>query len=185
MSLGDFLMRLTSILEQVDVDYMIVGSFASTVHGVARSTQDVDIVVALDRARLTALLRACPEDEYYVSEDAARDALRYESLFNIIDMKTGWKADLIVKKSRPFSVKEFDRRQLMTLGDQQLYVASAEDIVIAKMEWALSSASERQIRDVTGILDVKGSTIDLDYITMWAQKLGLIDLWDRIRASMT
>ena len=97
MSLRDFLARLTGALDQASIPYMIAGSIASTYYSAPRTTQDVDLVVELDGARLRALLASLPEDQLYDSPDAARDALRRRSMFNVIDLETGWKADLIVR----------------------------------------------------------------------------------------
>jgi hypothetical protein len=110
VSLRDFLERLTGALDQAGVPYMIAGSVASTYYSAPRTTQEVDLVVELDGARLRSLLASLPEDELYYSPEAAHDALRRRSMFNVIDLATGWKADLIVRKGRPFSAEELRRR---------------------------------------------------------------------------
>src|SRR5690348_6182173 len=133
MSLADFLSRLTRVFEDLGLEYMIVGSLASTVHGVARSTQYVDIVVALPRHRLGDLLAALPQDDYYVSDTAAEEAVR-QSQFNVIDMATGWKADLVIEKQRPFGIEELRRRRRHTLLGVELYLASPEDTIWQQME---------------------------------------------------
>lgn len=106
MSLRDFLERLTSALDQAGLPTMIAGPAASTYCSAQRTTQDVDLVVELDGARLRALLASPPEDELYDGPEAAHDALRRRSLFNVIDLVTDWKADLIVRKDRPLSAEE-------------------------------------------------------------------------------
>lgn len=177
MSFPDFLDRLTVIFDDIGLDYMIVGSLASTLHGIGRSTQDIDIVVELTLGRLQDLLAALSPDQYYVSDAAAGDAIRGESQFNIIDMETGWKADLVIRKRRPFSIEEFHRRQPAVLFGKQLYVASAEDTIIAKLEWAMMGQSERHLRDIAGILQVKGESLDTAYIDHWVAALGLAASW--------
>lgn len=179
MSLSDFLARLTG--EDLALDYMVVGSLASTVHGMARSTQDVDIVVALPRNRLAELLAALPPDDYYVSDAAAEEAVRRQSQFNIIDMATGWKAALVIQKQRPFSIEELGRRQRHTLLGVALYVASPEDTIIAKLEWARSGLSERHLRDIAGIIQARREALDEAYIERWVAALGLAAEWTRAR----
>ena len=181
MSLSDFLTRLTGVFEDLGLDYMIVGSLASTVHGVARSTQDVDIVVALPRDRLADLLAALPQDDYYVSDTAAEEAVRRQSQFNVIDMATGWKADLVIQKQRPFSIEELGRRRRHTLLGVELYVASPEDTIIAKLEWARSGLSERHLRDIAGIIQARRQSLDIAYIDRWVATLGLAAEWARAR----
>jgi hypothetical protein len=114
VSLADFVGRLSGVLDAAGIPHMFTGSFASTFHGISRTTQAVDIVVSVDAVSLARLLASLPDDAYYVSEDAARDALRRRSQFNVIDLATGWKADLIVQKMRPFSQEELRRRERRT-----------------------------------------------------------------------
>ena len=175
--LAEFMSRITQILDTAGAPYMLVGSIASAFHGMPRSTQDVDIVVDLDVNTLEAVLGLLPEECYYVSADAAKDAVRRRGQFNVIDLASGWKADLIVKKSRPFSEQEFERRIRVTLLGIDVWLTSAEDSIISKLEWArLSGASERQLRDVSGILD-RAQSLDVDYIERWVSHLALSDLW--------
>jgi hypothetical protein len=91
------------------------------------------------------LITNLPENEFYADGDAAIEALRRESMFNVIDLGTGWKFDLIVRKTRDFSQEEFDRRRLVHFEGVSLWVASAEDIMISKLEWSKLSESQRQI----------------------------------------
>lgn len=90
---------------------------------------------------------------------------------NVIDVETGWKADLIVRKDRPFSREEFDRRVPATIGGVEMYVATAEDTVLAKLEWRKESRSEQPFRDIVGVLSAQD--VDVDYLTRWAEQLGI------------
>lgn len=182
MSASDFLGRLTASLESADIEYMVVGSFASTFHGITRTTQDIDIVVALSGHQVRRLLDGFPEDSYYISETAVREALHRRSQFNVIDLDTGWKADLVIQRSRPFSVQELQRRERVTLMGHPLWIATAEDTIIAKLEWAREGQSEKQLRDVAGILQVRGDALDMEYINVWVSALGLAEVWERVQA---
>jgi hypothetical protein len=113
-----------------------------------------------------------------VDPDTAREAVTRRTQFNVIDMSTGWKVDLIVRKDRPFSEEEFQRRQPAELAGTSVFVATAEDTIVAKLEWAaLSGGSERQMRDVDGIVRVRGPALDHAYIARWVAALGLEQLW--------
>jgi hypothetical protein len=182
VSAGDFLGPLVALLEAAGIPYMVAGSFASTFHGVARATQDLDVVVDPDGAALDAFLGALDPDRYYVDPDTAREALRRRSQFNVIDMATGWKADLIIRKARRFSIEELARRQPAELLGTRTYVATAEDSIIAKLEWAKQSDSTRQLRDVAGIVAMRGDALDLEHVERWVQELGLQAEWARVRA---
>ena len=182
MNIEGFLQRLVAVLEQVSVPYMLSGSLASAFYGIPRSTQDIDIVVQLDLARLRALHRALPEEQYYASEPAAVDALRRQGQFNIIDMETGWKVDLIVCKRRPFSRTEFERRRSEDVLGVSLMICSPEDSILSMLEWAKrSGGSERQLRDVFGVWQMRRAELEQDYIDRWARELGVEDLWLQIR----
>lgn len=132
---------------------------------------------------LGAFLASLPPDAYYVSEDAARDALRRRGMFNVIDMASGWKADLVVRKARPFSVTEFARRTPTRMLDVDVFIATPEDTILAKLEWAAESASERQLRDVAGVVSVRRGELDEAYIEHWAAELGVLAAWRKVRAA--
>jgi len=162
---------------------MIAGSFASTAHGLPRATQDLDVVIdPPDEASLHALVSSFSPAEYYVDADAAREALRRRAMFNVIDNATGWKVDFIFRKNRPFSREEFRRKEALTLLGVPVFVASAEDTIVAKLEWSLQSGgSERQRRDVGGILETAGPSLDLPYVEQWVRDLGLESEWEAVR----
>jgi hypothetical protein len=177
MNFEPALARITAALEQTGIEYMLTGSFASTYYGAIRSTQDIDFVVAANPDQLRAFVGLLPKSDYYVDLGAALEAHRNESMFNIVDSATGAKIDLIMRKSRPFSREEFRRRVLADVEGMTLSVATAEDIVIAKLEWANLSESERQIEDVARVLRVQSSRLDRVYIEKWIRELGLTSEW--------
>jgi hypothetical protein len=179
---GDFLARLTAKLTSARIPHMVVGSFASSFHGIPRSSQDLDLVIDPDERALRRFLESLPVEEYYADADAALDALRRQSQFNVIDMATAWKADLILRRRRPFSIEEMRRSIEGDLLGTRVLVASPEDTVISKIEWSKSGGgTDLQLRDAAGILAVRGATLDMPYIERWVAELGLGDLWDRVR----
>lgn len=181
---GAFLTRLTAKLAAAGVPNMVVGSFASSFHGVPRSSQDLDLVIDPQAESLRRFLSDLPPEDYYADTDAALDALRRRGQFNVIDMATAWKADLIVRKARPFSMEEMRRRVEGNMLGAQVFVASPEDTLISKLEWAQQGGgSQLQLRDVSGILQVRGDDLDIGYIERWVADLGLGELWRSIRAA--
>lgn len=167
----DLLSVVVDAFERSGITYMVVGSFASTLHGEPRMTRDIDLVIDADEVSITEFVAMFDRDRFYVGDGAS--AVRRRDMFNIIDTTAGWKADLIVLKDRPFSASEFSRRTIADLGGTDAYVASAEDTVLAKLEWRTSSSSERQLDDVVAILIVQGSALDDSYLDHWAEQLGL------------
>lgn len=178
MSVAGVFQRITAALDQAGVSYMLAGSFASTFYGAPRTTQDIDLVIAATPAQLSFFVSLLPADEYYVDLGAALEAHKRESLFNVIDLATGWKIDLIPRKSRAFSAAEFQRRRPANLQGVHLFVASAEDVVVSKLEWAKLAQSARHIEDVAGILRIREAALDRDYLEKWILELGLKVEWD-------
>lgn len=168
-------------LEAHAIPYMIVGSFASTLHGEPRTTQDLDIVIDPDAEAFERFLAALDPGVFYVDPDVARDALRRRTMFNLIEMATAWKVDLVIRRARPFSIEELRRRQRVTMLGVSVAAATAEDTIIAKLEWSQASGSDRQLEDVRGILRVRGADLDRAYLEGWVRQLGLEQVWARVR----
>ncbi len=181
MSSPKVLRRITQALENAGIAYMLTGSFASARYGVPRSTQDIDLVIEATAAQLRTFVQSLPADEYYADLDAALEAQRKESLFNVIDLATGWKIDLIIRKSRSFSREEFGRRRVVDLQGLGLFVATAEDVILAKLEWAKLGNSDRQIEDVVAILRLQSETLDRRYLERWIAELELNEQWSVAR----
>jgi hypothetical protein len=177
MTAADLFGRMVARLEAAGIPYMLTGSFATAYHGRPRATQDIDFVIAPSLDQIRTLIRGLPPTEYYADEAAALEAHRQESQFNVIDLSTGWKVDFICRKSRPFSRAEFDRRVRVQLEGLSLYVATAEDVLLAKLEWARLGGSRRQIEDVAGLLEVRGAELDIAYIEGWVAALGVNAEW--------
>ena len=162
---------------------MLTGSFASVHYGAPRATQDIDIVIEADPAALQSFIQSLGRDQFYADVDAALEAHRRESMFNVIDRVTGWKIDLIIRKSRAFSKEEFGRRCAIDVEGVRIFVASAEDRVIAKLEWAMLGKSQRQIDDVAAILRLRRDAIDRSYMEKWISSLQLGEQWSAARVA--
>jgi len=169
--------RVIGALERAGIPYMLTGSFASSYHGAPRATQDIDLVVAPTAEQLRALIRSLPSTEYYVDEDAAFEAQRHQGQFNIVDLATGWKVDLIIRKARPFSRREFDRREVANFHGLQVAIATVEDVLLAKLSAKLGQ-SQRQIEDIARLLKVRADELDRQYLANWISQLGLGAQWE-------
>ncbi|MGA9509947.1 MAG: hypothetical protein WBV55_15125 [Candidatus Sulfotelmatobacter sp.] len=186
MKVADVFLRIISALDRAGISYMLTGSFASAFYGALRATQDIDFVIETNTDQLRAFVSLLSAREYYVDLDAALEARRRESLFNVIDMATGWKMDFIIRKSREFSEEEFRRRQKVNvfLGSNiELIIATAEDLIVAKLEWAKRAQSQRQIEDVASILKVGSGALDKDYLRKWILALEISGEWGAAAAA--
>lgn len=158
---------------------MVVGSVAGSFHGEPRTTVDIDIVIDPTAETLRAFVDSLPRAAFYVDENAATEAFTRRSSFNVIDHLSGGKVDLLVRRDRAFSRSEFDRRLHATVLGREIPIATAEDMVIAKLEWAVAGESDRQLRDVARILAVSGDSLDRAYLARWLAELGLEEAFRR------
>jgi hypothetical protein len=183
VTLGDTLRAVVTALDAAGIRHMLAGSLASTFHGEPRATQDVDLVIdAEDAESLDRFIALLAVERFYVGDHRAAFARRRS--FNVIDRTNGWKVDLIVRRDRPFSRTEFDRRVPATIEGVEVAVATAEDVILSKLEWATLGGSERQLRDVEAVVRAAGGSLDMPYLMKWAERLGVSDaLGDVLRHS--
>ena len=180
------LVPVTDALQGLGVRYFIAGSVASSAHGVARASLDVDVVAELDLVHIDRLADRL-EAAYYVPRSHMRTAAVERRSFNLIHLKTMFKIDVFVSKRRPFDQAAADRARAQgfddTPGAPHLLVASAEDTVLAKLEWFRlgGETSERQWWDIVGVLRVNPD-VDAGYLHRWAAELSVADLLDRALA---
>jgi len=172
--------------EQLGIAYYVGGSVASSVYGIPRATLDVDLVADLHADQVLPLVQQL-QDAYYISEDAAREAIRDQSSFNVIHLQTMLKVDIFVRKARPFNAEAFQRarrEQVDDAGGHTLMLPSPEDILLAKLEWYRqgNEVSDRQWSDILGIMKVQAEALDLEYARRWAGALGVADLLERALA---
>lgn len=175
----DLLRYVIDVLDHLQVQHMIVGSMASSSYGEARLTHDIDIVLELPPTKIREFCRAFPDSEYYYSESAIRDAVRTRFQFNILHPKSGNKIDFMFPSNDAWGAGQLQRRQrIQLLPGREGNVASPEDVIIAKLRYYAEGGSEKHLRDIAGILRVRGNQVDRPEIEKWAKLLGLDEVWN-------
>lgn len=168
----EFLGRLIRLLNEAGIPYMVAGSMSSSVHGRPRATQDADVVIDPTADQLESFLALLGQG-YYVSRDGALDALRHRTMFNVVDLEGGGKADLIIRKDRPYSRREFERRLQIDAMGLRLWVVAPEDIILSKLEWMKGRQPDVQYSDALGVAVTQWGSLDLEYLRKWAGELGI------------
>ena len=174
------LAQVANALEQLSIPYALVGSFASSMHGMYRSTADIDILADIKADQVHPLFEVLKKG-FYVDERTMRDAVAQRRSFNAIHFDSVFKVDVFIPKDVEFARAQLDRRQLRKISpdsEEAVFVATAEDTILAKLSWyqTVDETSITQWNDVVGILGTSRDTLDLDYLNDWSEKLGLTEL---------
>lgn len=177
---------VVAALRRLGVRHYVGGSVASTFHGAIRSTMDVDLVCALVEQQAAALIEACGPD-FYGNPAVARVAVRERKCFNLIHLPTSYKIDVFVDRGRQFDRAAFERARPESFGppaSEPIPVATVEDSILAKLEWyrMTDETSERQWDDVSRLVRLHATKLDVDYLQAMADSIHVRDLLDRVLA---
>ena len=182
MEQSELLRFLVTALENLNLPYFITGSTVTIFYGEPRFTNDIDVVVDLPGEEVSAFCRRFPDGDFYVSEEAVRDAVARRSQFNIIHPRSGLKIDVMIPSSSEFDKSRFARvRRVQAGADWDAAFAAPEDAIIKKLEHYREGGSDKHLRDIAGVLKTSRSEIDLAYIERWTTELGLTEVWHSVR----
>jgi hypothetical protein len=178
--------HVAQALDALAVRYVVGGSVASSLYGVPRSTQDVDIVAELREEHVAPFVAAL-QATFYVDADMIREAISRRASFNVVHLATMFKADVFIPRLDAWSRGELSRgvvHQVESGGATfAIRLASAEDTLLHKLVWYRlgGEISERQWKDVLGVLKIQGRALDAAYLDEWARALDVADLLERAR----
>src|SRR2546430_1584758 len=185
---GEGLLRLLEVFDRLEIPYMIGGSGASSVHGLVRTTADIDIVARIGPQDVQ-LLAAELRQDFYIEEEQVRTALKHSRSFNVIYYRSSYKFDIFPLTGDRYQQVQFGRRRretssLFTSEPLELAVATPEDVILSKLRWFHlgGEVSEQQWHDVLGVIAVQGDGLDLSYLREWAEYLGVADLLEKALA---
>ena len=179
------LARLAQIFNDLRIQYVVGGSMASSVYGIPRATQDVDLMANV-KLEHVELLTAALEPEFYVASELIVDAIRQQTSFNVVHLQTMFKADVFVAADNEWSREEMSRaRTEVVLPEEALAIrfSSPEDTILHKLLWYEIGGheSDKQWNDVLGILRIQSNSLDFTYLERWAASLNIDDLLRRAR----
>jgi hypothetical protein len=176
------LFQLINAFKAVGIDYVVVGSVASSVHGDYRTSADIDVVADISKEQVRPLVNAL-RDDFYLDDLSVSKAIAQGRSFNVIHLAGIFKVDVFLPAS-DLSKQQLARREVHSIdadGSHEVWIATAEDTILAKLHWYRlgEEVSELQWRDVKGILGTQGSALDFDYLRLWAERVGVLDLLER------
>ncbi len=179
MSQQELLALVVGQLNQLNIDYMLTGSFASSLQGEPRATHDVDLVVELRPDSCRLLMERLRRPGFYLNEETAEQAVAQQSgLFNLINSKTGDKVDFWILTGDEFDRVRFRRRQSVDVLGLSLAVSSPEDTILMKLKWARQSGgSQKHSVDALRLYEVNRDVLDLGYLDEWISRLGIQEEW--------
>ena len=175
--------KVTSVLEKLGIPYLIGGSLASTLYGMVRTTQGSDIITEMRREHILPFV-ASLQNEFFMDEEMIAESIQRNSSFNIIHRDTMFKVDVFIPPPRPFQQSQLARAKKQTFSldpEVSANFSSAEDTILSKLEWYRmgGEASERQWRDIIGVLKTQSGELDLAYMRHWSKELKVDDLLER------
>ncbi|MCI0379640.1 MAG: hypothetical protein L0215_18690 [Gemmataceae bacterium] len=177
---------MAETFERLGIPYRVTGSMATIAYGEPRFTNDIDVVVRLQLEQVNALCAAFPQPEFYLSKEAAGQAVRGRHQFNILHPESGLKIDVIIASDSAFDDSRFSRGQrLKTAAEQHAWFASPEDVILKKLIYFREGGSEKHLRDIAGVLKVQGEKLDRDYIALWVGQLNVETEWHQALARLT
>ena len=184
MSQQELLKRVIHVLNELEIEYMLTGSFASSLFGEPRLTHDIDIVLSLHPAAIPGLLAAFAPPRFYLNEASVQEAIRTGSMFMLLDTLEGDKVDFWMLTDSPFDQSRFRRRIQVDFEGETLMVSTPEDTILAKLQWAkLSGGSEKQVGDARGVYETEYAALDMEYLEEWVDRLAVRALWEEMRRS--
>ena len=183
MSQQELVKFVVRALTNAGIHYMLTGSTVSSIQGVWRATHGIDIVVSLNTSNIKAITDEFPEPNFYSSDEAIRDAIKRQRMFNGLDTVEGGKLDFWILTNTPFDRSRFARRISKRYSDMDVLVSTPEDTIIAKLRWAKECGeSEKQFVDALRVYEIQHGILDIAYLERWVAILGLERFWKRLLA---
>jgi hypothetical protein len=182
MEQHELLLFLVDCFEKVRIPYLVTGAIASIAYGEPRLTNDIDVVVDMSLVHIDVFKSCFPENEFYLDVDSMREAINRCSQFNIIHPESGLKVDVIITKKDDFDQSRFARIKKLNVSEtRSADFASPEDVIIKKLEYFKKGRSEKHLRDIASMLKISSELIDRAYISSWAKRLTVDEIWEELQ----
>jgi hypothetical protein len=182
MSQQELLKKVIKTLEDIGIEYMMTGSFVSSLQGEPRSTHDIDIIITIQRSSVERLLESFRFPDFHLSRESIINAINEQGMFNLIDVKDGDKVDFWMLTNEAFDLSRFSRKYVEEFVGINIQVSSPEDTILAKLRWAkISGGSEKQFTDALRIYEIQFGNLDDNYLEFWGKELDIVPLLERLK----
>lgn len=180
MSIEKVVLNVVGILNRSDIPYFLTGAMAVVYYGEPRTTHDIDLVIETKNRDAKALAMAF-EGDFSIDEESVKAARQEGSMFNAIDKETGFKVDFWMLGNDDFDKARFARRVRVKMLGTAMYLPTAEDLIISKLEWFKVSDIDKHYFDALGVYRIQKDKLDIEYINDWASKKSTADFWKKIQ----
>lgn len=176
------LKKITQILDNLNIQYFVIGGLAVAAWGRLRATFDIDMVIQLIEPQVGHLAKSLRELSRfsYIDEQMIKQAIQRKGEFNFIDGETGLKVDFWIAKKDEHTLLRLKRKIAKNIGNQKIYFISPEDLILSKLEFYKISESSRHLEDAESVLKISGEKLDMKYLNQWAEKLGVLEILNKL-----
>ena len=180
MNFDEVVLKVIENLNKMDIPYFLTGAMAVVYYGEPRTTHDIDLVIAMKNSDVSTMIMNFEED-FFIDEVSIKTAIKEKSMFNAMHKETGFKVDFWILGDDDFSKKRFMRRVKVEILGTTMYLPTAEDAIISKLEWYKKSDIDKHFFDALGIYRIQREKLDMEYINNWCQKKSISEYWLEIQ----
>ncbi|HYO09857.1 MAG TPA: hypothetical protein VER17_12875 [Tepidisphaeraceae bacterium] len=181
MTAADAVSRVVDALEALNIPYMVVGSFSTNVYGSPRSTKDADFVVEMGATPINSLAAAIGK-EFVLEQQMSFETITATSRHRFRHERSAFLIELFLLSEDPHDRARFERRVTGDIGAREVFVPTAEDVIIVKLRWSRHGGRQKDVDDVLGVLRVQAGKLDVDYVRSWCDRHGTRELFERLLA---
>lgn len=170
MTLKDLLKEIVEKLELLKIQYMVSGSLALSAYVIPRMTRDIDFIIELEEKQIDDFTEIF-DHNFYLHKPSLIEEVHRRGMFNVIDHRSGYKIDFVIRKDAEFRKIEFSRKREMQIMGIHLWVVSVEDLILSKLIWIQQIQSQKQMDDISIL--IRDADPNQTYLKEWIRKLNI------------
>lgn len=184
MTSDEATVAVIDLLETAGVPYMIVGSLSSNYYGIARSTKDSDVVLRLGEGQLISQLLRTLGPMFRFDPQMCFETVTNTTRFLLQCLDSEFVIEFFMLSDDPLDQCRFERRRRVTLFERQVWLPTAEDVIVWKLRWFKKGGRRKDLDDARDVLAVQGDKLDWEYIHRWCEPFDTRATLDALRISL-